>query len=598
MASRDHAGDALSNNLKDFVRQIATVVVDDTLSLLACNGSLRLPLTTASSSTCHPTLIRALKSKHRASLKTVNLLFCPWGAFLARPTKIGRKRLRFYNWAWASHAIGSACTGRIQNLTRGKSLARRGYYLFPTTFRCCSSWGCSRILRHCCSFAGGPSVRIIDRRRRRAENTGQSSCLVGSGGVLVRTHPEEGDSARTRSPQRSQYGDNTPTDLIDGIRLPNLGKPIREPHAAEADHRRAAFHPIARVPIEKIVGRVAIGLPSAVGGGRSEKNTPDLLNYSQHEGGFGNSRKMSLRGRPRPHEGRPNQAPGLMRHGPAPILVPLSGNRPVERIGPPPPPLDLLENKVRAQEAEIERLVAENRRLASTQGTLREELVTAQQEAQRLKAHIKSIQTESDIQMRILRDKIAKYEVDIRAGEGVRIDLERAFKEAQDLVAIRQELLSRIQRANQELKMARTDAEKLQDLNAEFDSLMQEHNRLWATFEYEKSLNIDQVRQMQGMEQNLFSMGREVEKLRSEIMIAEKAAHDPNPHIGGSLNHPNPSYLPQVHGNGPYLDSLGRPLIPVGPLPVEDGTVPYQVRDGGVGLIPSSSSSAAWARPL
>lgn len=186
---------------------------------------------------------------------------------------------------------------------------------------------------------------------------------------------------------------------------------------------------------------------------------------------------MSSRGRTRPNEGRSAQAPGLMRHGP--VLVPLSGNRPVERIVEPLlPPVELLENKVRAQVVEIERLVAENRRLASIQGTLKEELVSTQQQSEQLKAHIKSIQTESDIQVRILLDKITKFEMDVRAGEGIRKDLEMAHKEAQGMVAVRQELLAQIQQANQELKIARADAEKLHDLNIEFDSLMQEHHRL------------------------------------------------------------------------------------------------------------------------
>lgn len=51
---------------------------------------------------------------------------------------------------------------------------------------------------------------------------------------------------------------------------------------------------------------------------------------------------------------------------------------------------------------------------------------------------------------------------------------------------------------------------------------------IWArrtTFEYEKGLNIDKVQQMQAMEKNLVGMAREVEKLRAEVLNAEKRAH-------------------------------------------------------------------------
>lgn len=44
-------------------------------------------------------------------------------------------------------------------------------------------------------------------------------------------------------------------------------------------------------------------------------------------------------------------------------------------------------------------------------------------------------------------------------------------------------------------------------------------------FEYEKGSNIEQVRQLQAMEQDLFSMAREVERLRAEVMIAKKNSH-------------------------------------------------------------------------
>ena len=45
-----------------------------------------------------------------------------------------------------------------------------------------------------------------------------------------------------------------------------------------------------------------------------------------------------------------------------------------------------------------------------------------------------------------------------------------------------------------------------------------------STFEYEKGSNIEQVEQMKAMEKNLFGMAREVEKLRAEVLNAEKRA--------------------------------------------------------------------------
>ncbi|KAJ7979550.1 Protein FLX-like [Quillaja saponaria] len=216
----------------------------------------------------------------------------------------------------------------------------------------------------------------------------------------------------------------------------------------------------------------------------------------------------------------------MMRHGPFPGLGPAAGHRPLESIPP-----HLLENKIAVQETEIERLAGDNHRLAATHVSLKQEFVAAQQEVQELKAHIRSIQTESDIQIRVLLDKITKMEAEIRAGESVKKDLQWADIEAQSLAAARQELTGQIQQATQELQKARLDVKSLPDLQDELDSLRQEHQRLRATFEYEKNMNIEQVQQMKATERNLIGMAIEVQKLRAEVLEAEKRAHT-NPYGG------------------------------------------------------------------
>ena len=184
---------------------------------------------------------------------------------------------------------------------------------------------------------------------------------------------------------------------------------------------------------------------------------------------------MAARGKiPAAFEGRSVQAPAMMRHGPFPGLSSAAGHHSLESL----PHPQLLENKIAAQEAEIERLAGDNQRLASTHVALREALVAATQDVQKVKSHIRSIHTESDIQIRVLLDKIAKMEVDIRAGDSVKKELQQAHIEAQSLAAARQELSAEIQRATQELKKACSDVQSMPDLQAELDSLVQEHQRL------------------------------------------------------------------------------------------------------------------------
>lgn len=288
-----------------------------------------------------------------------------------------------------------------------------------------------------------------------------------------------------------------------------------------------------------------------------------------------------------------------MRHGPYPRLVPLpASNRP---LGPLPPSLGLLEHKILAQGAEIDQLARENHRLAATHVALRQELVAAQQEVQQLKAHIKSTQTESDIQMRVLLDKIAKFEAEIRAGESVRNNLHKAHKEAQSLVASRKELIVQIQRAKEELNKTMLDAESLLHLHTELDGLMREHQRLRTTFEYEKSLNIEKVRQMQAMEQNLISMAREVEKLRVDVVYAEKMTYAPNPQGGVGLSNPGLSDGARLQSSSPYVDGSGAHHGQMGPRAAGARAIPHSgssgaVSGGGAGgaTIASASSGVGW----
>lgn len=240
------------------------------------------------------------------------------------------------------------------------------------------------------------------------------------------------------------------------------------------------------------------------------------------------------------------------------------------------PPPDHMESKIAAQVVEIERLTRENRRLAGTHMSLRQDLVSTQQEMQRLEAHMGSIQTESDIQIRMLLEKIKKMEADIRAGESMNIDLQQAHKEAQSLVATREELASEIQQATQELRKAHTEFEQLPELHVELNKLRQEHRMLRGAFEYEKGLNMEKVEQLHTKEKNLISMAREVEKLRNDVSTAEKGSHAPQSSAADS------SYPPSNHGGGAYVDSYGRSQMQKSGGFAGNGFNPYGSNDGVV----------------
>lgn len=184
---------------------------------------------------------------------------------------------------------------------------------------------------------------------------------------------------------------------------------------------------------------------------------------------------MASRGHQQPSfVGRTAQAPGMMRHGPFPGSGHTVAHRTLETAIHP----NIAEGKMLAQLAEIEGLIGDNHRLAATHGALRQELAASQHEISKIKAHIRSIETESDIQIRVLVERIAKMEGDIRVSERVKKELQQAHMQAQSLVTAKQELTAQVHLATRDLHKANSDVKRLPELHAELDSMKQEHQSL------------------------------------------------------------------------------------------------------------------------
>ncbi|MFQ6629818.1 hypothetical protein Gotur_007939 [Gossypium turneri] len=80
------------------------------------------------------------------------------------------------------------------------------------------------------------------------------------------------------------------------------------------------------------------------------------------------------------------------------------------------------------------RLGVENQRTAAAHGTLRQELAVTQHELQILHAQIGAITSEREQKKRSLTDKIAKMEAELQAAEPVKVELQQAHSDAQNLV--------------------------------------------------------------------------------------------------------------------------------------------------------------------
>ncbi|MCO5587119.1 hypothetical protein L7F22_041066 [Adiantum nelumboides] len=277
------------------------------------------------------------------------------------------------------------------------------------------------------------------------------------------------------------------------------------------------------------------------------------------------------------HHGRENYHPKDSSRRPAsPGLRPsgsgsahsMDADVPRSMVGPPlgaQPPALLLEQKVTSQQAEIQRLLRDNQVLALTYVTLRQEFAAAQQEVLRmhqnrpfgdaekeqrftvtqvalrqelaeakqevgrLQEAMAAMQTEKD-HGRLSTEKAAQMEAELKSMEVLKADFDKLRYEREDLIA-------RMERMTIELKKLPIKDQEIASLKNEVDELRQRHQQARMDFELQKKLNLERLEQTQAMEKNTFTLTREVERLRTELMVMERRLHGGYPASNGPPVH-------------------------------------------------------------
>ncbi|XP_020270950.1 protein FLX-like 2 [Asparagus officinalis] len=225
---------------------------------------------------------------------------------------------------------------------------------------------------------------------------------------------------------------------------------------------------------------------------------------------------MGSKGRvpPPSHLRQPLPGPGMLRPDPfGPGIRPPPGAFPFDML----PPPEVMEQRLAAQDFEMQKLLRENQRLAATHSVLRQELAANQHELQRLTDNMRAMKDEQEQHMRGLIDRMSKMEADLKASETVKVELQQAHAEARSLMEAKENLMAKAQQLNQDLQKSHADVQQVPPLLSELHNLNQEYQHCRATYDYEKKLRSDHYESLQLMEKNYMSMRREVEKLRAEL---------------------------------------------------------------------------------
>ncbi|EYU45982.1 hypothetical protein ABFS82_04G084300 [Erythranthe guttata] len=184
----------------------------------------------------------------------------------------------------------------------------------------------------------------------------------------------------------------------------------------------------------------------------------------------------------------------------------------------------LIEDRIAAQSREIETLLLDNQRLATSYVALKQDLVAAEQELRHISATAASVKAERDAQVREVYERSLRLEDEARSVDGISAELERVRADINALRSERKELLEKLKDIDGDVVTARAELQQLPDLKSEIEAAQIEIQRGRAAIEHERKMSSNNFEQSEAMEKLMISLAREAEKLRSELANAEQRA--------------------------------------------------------------------------
>ncbi|KAL9415719.1 hypothetical protein AB3S75_039000 [Citrus x aurantiifolia] len=234
------------------------------------------------------------------------------------------------------------------------------------------------------------------------------------------------------------------------------------------------------------------------------------------------------------------------------------------------PSLHHLEDRIAIQHSDIQSLLQDNQRLAATHVALKQELSLAEQELRHLSSVAASVKAERDAEVRELYEKSLKLDAELRVIESMHAELDRVRADVEKLCVIKQEMIKDLNEITRDLAKARDESKDMAAIKAEIETERQEIHKGRAAIECEKKNRASNHEQREIMEKNIISVAQQIERLRAELVNAEKRARaaaaaaavnpstsyatsygNPDPGFGGSL-YADPYSMHQVQGRAEH----------------------------------------------
>ncbi|CAN1168746.1 Protein FLX-like 3 [Linum perenne] len=228
-----------------------------------------------------------------------------------------------------------------------------------------------------------------------------------------------------------------------------------------------------------------------------------------------------------------------------------------------PPHPAMLEEELERQHADMRGLLGENRRLVEDRIALQQELGAAKEELHRMNIVIGEIRNEQEMRSRELIEKGMKLEADLRATEPLKDEAVQLRAEVKKLRDAKKDLVAQVQSLKKDLERAQVENKQVPGLKREIEGLHKDLMHARGAIEYEKQANLELIEQRQGLERNMVSMAREVEKLRAERVSANPRSWDAGGPYGLRFGNPDGALSATYgHGYASYMDSTASDISP------------------------------------
>ncbi|TVU44423.1 hypothetical protein EJB05_03864 [Eragrostis curvula] len=217
------------------------------------------------------------------------------------------------------------------------------------------------------------------------------------------------------------------------------------------------------------------------------------------------------------------------------------------------PAIAAIEERLIQRDEDIQDLLVDNQRFAATHVALQQQLIAAQHELRAVSVAATRARAERDNEVASLGEQAVLIETEARAVAAAREEADRVHADVQVLAAARSELVNRLQGLRDQLVRAQAEAGKTNALRGQIETMHREIQKGRSAVDFEKKAHADNLELSKAMEKNMIAVASEIEKLRGDLVNAEKgipvapAAPVANPGYAGAYG--TEATYPATYGN-------------------------------------------------